>query len=450
MSSVLSTRRRSIRAFYQNGACWGLGNGLVSSSLIVYLAGEYRAAGLAVSLILATPRLVGVLRLGAPIWIEAVGDRQKFSVRMFLAAAIVLMLLPIVSAPGALSTPRFSLAALITLWTLYHLLEFLGLVALWAWIGEVVPNRIRGRFIGRRAQLLNALQVAGMVAGGGASWWWRDRCEQLGQNGSIWLGYAGCAMVGAMFFCLAVWPLALEKGSGVFSRTRNSSRKDSRPLLRRWSKIFAPFFDRDNRRFLVYGGWFSLANGITSSAAFLFQMRVLDITYAGRLALDGTSQAAQAMVMPYSGRAIDRWSGVPVLVAAQVLVALGLVFFLVATPAQWWWIIGAYALWVAYAGINTAMPKLMLSLSRREQYAAYAAAWFAWTELVYALSTLAGGLLFDWAGKHFTSQEWAGWRVDHYAAIFLLGLVLRLSAAGWAMRIREPRSASPTGDGRTF
>lgn len=433
MSGGLSTRRRSIRAFYLNGACWGLGNGLVSSSLIVYLAGEHGAAGLAVSLILATPRLVGVLRLGAPIWIEAVGDRQKFCVRMFLAAATLLMLLPIISAPGALLSPRFSLAALITLWTLYHLLEFLGLVALWAWIGEVVPDAIRGRFIGRRAQLLNALQVAGMVAGGSGAWWWRDRCQQLDQHGSIWLGYAGCAMVGAMFLCLAVWPLANAPAPRCAS---SSAARDQR---QRWSDICAPFFDRDYRRFLVYGGWFSLANGITSSAAFLFQMRVLDITYAGRLALDGTSQGAQSLVMPYSGRAIDRWGGVPVLVVSQVLVALGLVFFLIATPAQWWWIIGAYVLWVAYAGINTAMPKLMLSLSRREQYATYAAAWFAWIELVYALSTLAGGLLFDWANKNLSPQEWPGWSIDHFAAIFLLGLVLRLSAAGWAARIRERR-----------
>jgi hypothetical protein len=85
------------------------------------------------------------------------------------------------------------------------------------------------------------------------------------------------------------------------------------------------------------------------------------------------------------------------------------------------------------------MPKLMLSLSRREQYATYAAAWFAWIELVYALSTLAGGLLFDWANKNLSPQKWPGWSIDHFAAIFLLGLVLRLSAAGWAARIRERR-----------
>lgn len=84
MTGGPSHRRRTIQAFYLNGACWGLGNGLVSSSLIIYLAGAFGAAGFAVSLILATPRLVGVLRLATPILIDLVGRRKKFCVRMFL------------------------------------------------------------------------------------------------------------------------------------------------------------------------------------------------------------------------------------------------------------------------------------------------------------------------------------------------------------------------------
>ncbi len=432
MTGSQSKRRRAIQAFYLNGACWGLGNGLVSSSLIVYLAGTFGAAGIAVSLILATPRLVGVLRLGTPILIDAVGNRQVFCVRMFLAASIVLLLLPVCSAPGLLPSPRLSLTVLVMMWTLYHLLEFLGLVALWSWIGDVVPGAIRGRFIGRRGGLLNACQVACMLAGGSGSWWWRGRCEKLGQGDMIWVAYAVCAAIGAVLMGLAIWPLARAPAADLAGESAAVDRRQ------RWQEIFAPFADPGYRRFLVYGGWFSLANGIAGSAAFLFQMRVLDISYAGRLALDGTSQGIQSLVMPRTGRAIDRWGGVPVLVVSQVLVSLSLLFFLVATPTQWWWIGGAYFLWIAYAGINTAMPKLMLSLSREAQYTSYAAAWFAWTELVYALSILAGGLLFDWASKNFTPTVWAGCRVDHFAAIFLLGFVLRLSAAAWAARIREP------------
>lgn len=432
MQASPSHRRRSIRAFYLNGACWGLGNGLVSSSLIVYLAGTYGAKGFAVSLILAMPRLIGVLRLGAPILIEVVGDRRKFCVRMFLAAAVVLCLLPFCSAPHRLPNAVVSLSVLVSMWTLYHFLEFLGIVALWSWIGEVVPQAIRGRFIGQRGGLLNGCQVASMILGGSGTWWWRGRCGELQQPEMIWLGYAVCVVCGALLMGCAVWPLAKAPA------TAKGSHSSSPDLRQKLQEIFTPFTDRGYRRFLAYGGWFSLANGITGSAAFLYQMRVLDISYSGRLAMDGMSQGIQSLVMPLSGRALDRWGGVPVLVVAQVLVSLGLLFYLIASPVQWWWILGAYVMWIAYAGINTAMPKLMLSFSPSDQYASYAAAWFAWIELVYALSTLAGGLLFDWASKNFSPRSWGGWHFDHFAAIFLLGLVLRLSAAIWAARIREP------------
>ena len=159
-------------------------------------------------------------------------------------------------------------------------------------------------------------------------------------------------------------------------------------------------------------------------------MRVLNISYAERLALDGTSQGLQSAVMPWIGRVIDRRGNVPVLVVSQLLVACGMLFLLVATPEYRWWVAGAYALWIAYAGINVAMPNLVLTLTQRESYAAYAAAWFAWTQLVYALSTLAGGLLFDWA-----SANWQAWSstfggVDHFVAIFVLGFVLRLIGGG--------------------
>jgi MFS family permease len=425
------TRRRSIQAFFRNGAYWGLGNGLVSSSLIVYFAGTFGAVGFTISLILAMPRLVGVLRLGTPIFIDAIGRRQQFCVRMFLAASIVLMLLPAVA---LLPSLIWSLWAMVALWTTYHLLEFLGLVALWSWIGDVVPDAIRGRFIGRRGALLNACQVAGMLLGGGGSWWWRGYCVEIHREELIWLAYAVCAVVGAMLLALAVWPLA--------KAPVDLTPKETIPVNRRQRlrEIIAPFADRDYRRFLAYGGWFSLANGISGLALFLFQMRVLDISYGGRMAMDGTSQGVQSLIMPSVGKAIDRWGGVPVLVISQLLVALGLLFFLIATPEAWWWILGAYLLWIAYAGVNTAMPKLMLSLAPPTHYTSYSAAWFAWSELVFALSALAGGLLFDWASddKNFTPQVWAGYRVDHFAAIFLLGLVLRLSAAAWAARIREP------------
>jgi MFS family permease len=422
-------RRAALKGFYGNGALWGLGNGLVSSSLVVYLAGNYGAKGLAVSLILATPRLVGVLRLATPFLMDWVGNRRRFAVQTFLASAAILLVLPVVSAPSVLPTPAASLAALVICWTCYHLCEFLGVIALWSWIGDAVPRRVRGRFIGKRAALMNTFQVAGMIAGAVSTSFWQQHTVATNQPANGWLGYAACVSCGAMLFALATLPLLSVPNVGSSQSPNGTS----------WQEILLPFRDRAFLRYLAYGGWFSFANGLPGTAQFLFQMRVLNISYAERLALDGTSQGLQSAVMPWIGRVIDRRGNVPVLVVSQLLVACGMLFLLIATPEYRWWVAGAYVLWIAYAGINVAMPNLVLTLAQRESYAAYAAAWFAWTQLVYALSTLAGGLLFDWG-----SANWKNWSssfggVDHFVAIFVLGFVLRLMASGLAARVPEPK-----------
>lgn len=54
-----AVRRRAIRRSYLNAILWALGNGLASTTLVVYLALELGAAGLGISLLLAAPALVG-------------------------------------------------------------------------------------------------------------------------------------------------------------------------------------------------------------------------------------------------------------------------------------------------------------------------------------------------------------------------------------------------------
>ena len=59
-------RRRAIAYSYANGLLWAVGNGLISSTLVIYLALHLGAQRVAISALLAAPRLAGVPRLGAP------------------------------------------------------------------------------------------------------------------------------------------------------------------------------------------------------------------------------------------------------------------------------------------------------------------------------------------------------------------------------------------------
>jgi MFS family permease len=431
-----SSRRRAVVQFYRNAFFWGLGNGLVSTSLVSYLAGSYGAKGFWIGLIIAAPRLVGVLRIATPALMRLVGDRRRFAVVAYLASAAFLVILPFASAPQVLSSRQLSLAVLVAFWTAYHFCEFLGTIAIWSWIGDLVPRTIRGRFVGNRGAWLNAGQVAGMTTGAGGTIIWQHCLDIMGRVDDPWPAYVACMISGAVMFAVAA----------VLLLRIPNARSTNQEQFSGWREVWLPFRDRAFLRYLTYGGWFSLANGFTGSAQYVFQMRVLDISYATRLGMDGTSQGVQSTIMPWIGREIDRRGNVPVLVISQLLVAVGLLFFVFATPSIWWLIAGAYLFWVAYAGINVAMPNLVLSLTQQQSYASYAAAWYAWTQLVYAVSTLAGGALFDWLARYWGESSRFLGNPGYFAAIFVLGFVLRLAAAGFAARVPEGhRPAENTG-----
>ena len=121
-------------ASYLNAGLWGCGNGLVSTTLVIYLANELGAKrlGLGIAFVLAAPGLVGVLRMVAPALIGRLAARKTFCIVCYSASAVLLLSLPFLAAPGTMPSPEVSLAALVGLWCVYHLLQYLGTIALWS------------------------------------------------------------------------------------------------------------------------------------------------------------------------------------------------------------------------------------------------------------------------------------------------------------------------------
>ena len=145
----------------------------------------------------------------------------------------------------------------------------------------------------------------------------------------------------------------------------------------------------------------------------------------------------QCAVSPWIGRLADRLGNRPVMFVSQLLVAAGLLFFAIATPAQWWWIIGAWVLWIAYAGMNVCLPNLMLKLAPRESNASYIAAFETARGLCFAASAVLGGLLLDsrntWSGSLL-----AGFGLSFFVFYFIVGWVLRSLGTLLLLWVVEP------------
>jgi MFS family permease len=184
--------------------------------------------------------------------------------------------------------------------------------------------------------------------------------------------------------------------------------------------------DRPFLTLILFGCWFSFSNGLTQAAQNIYPKSVLELSLFAALALPTGMRLGQLAVSPWLGRLADRWGNKRLMAASLPLVALGPLFFCAAVPRQPWWVVGAWVLWIAYAGINVGLPNLMLKLAPRPASASYVAAFHAVTGLMVAGSTIAGGCLID----HFSGRQLrlfpGGWSLDIFQASFLLGAVARL------------------------
>ena len=229
-----------------------------------------------------------------------------------------------------------------------------------------------------------------------------------------WIAYAISAAAGALFMALAVVPLACMP-----TVADNAS-----PAERfQWRWIWNVIVDRGYRRLIAYSGWMALFNGLTQAAQFIYPQRVLGFQYSHFLALRSGLRGGQTLVSPALGRIMDRQGSIPVMLVCQVLVATGPLFFLFATPSQPWWIIAAYAVWIAYAGLNIGLPGLMLGLSPRQNDTRYIAVYFAVSELLYGIGTVCGGLLLSWLLQRDTAYSIGLLALDAFGVMFLFGFV---------------------------
>ena len=239
------TLRRAMRLVNANAALWAVGNGLVSTLLVIYLANELGATGVMVSLILAAPRFAGLLRLAVPALIRQVKSRKAVCTVGFAASTIVLLAVPAIAVLQLSSASTIWLSILVTAWCGYKVLEYVAAVALWSWIGDLTPRRIRGRLLGRREQWQGLGRLAGMAISIALALVWAYVLPTAPRAQPLALS----AVAGAVLMMAAVVPLV-----ALPAATRAPSAVPHAP----WRTLGRALLDPAYRRLIVFWFWFSI------------------------------------------------------------------------------------------------------------------------------------------------------------------------------------------------
>jgi MFS family permease len=425
----LTTRHRSRQLAYWNGLLWALGNGFVSTTLVTYLAmdlGVGKRIGLSIGLILASQHFIGALRIGTPALLDRVGDRRVFCFMAFACSGLFLLGLPILAAPGVLPSPGYSLTALVAIWGLHHLMQYLGTIAFYSWLAELVPTAVRGRFFGIRERWMVAGQAVSAIVGGLFAQWWKETHPKPEQ----WIGYAILAVFGALLILASTIPIWFMPD---VEKTISNQKRHV------WINLAKPFRDRAFVGFLLFGLWFSFSNGLTQTLQYTYLKDVLQIGLFLMLASSTAMRLGQIGVSPALGKAADRFGNKPIMLICLFITAQGPLFYFFSTPASWWWFLGSSVVWIAYAGLNIGIPNLMLKIAPAGENSNYLTIYFTLTGLCYGFNTLLGGWLFD----HLGTIRWTclGQSFDYDQTMFLAGWIARLLGIAFLLCVAEPKAS---------
>jgi hypothetical protein len=450
-------RRRALNLGLINAALWAAGNGLTSGTLLVFLAQDLGAKGIGVSLILAAPAVAGVLRVFSPGVIKLCGSEKRASLAAFVVGYLLILGQPAMAVPGLWPWGN-TLAALIGLVCLHQLLEYIGQVALLAWLRRLVPEPIRGRYFARR-QIVQLLVLAPTLL---ASGWFADRWKtEFADGRPAWRlgGYALTSALGALCLQASLVPLAMMPGrDGSTRRVGRAARaprgatvddgatpgatalRSTRPTTTGGTSTLAALGDSRFRRLLAFGCWVAVANGVSQSAQNIYPKAVLQLGVYDLAWMRLAMQIGQIGYSRWAGGFSDKSGNRPLLIISQAIVALGPLFYAFATPETRWLVLGAWIVWSAFAGLNIGLPNLMFKLAPPGGAAAYVGAYFGLTNVVYAATTVAAGLAFDWLGQGAPASALAAVGLDRFALLFFVSAVLRAMGVGWLIGLPEPGS----------
>lgn len=308
-------------------------------------------------------------------------------------------------------------------------LGVLGNNAWQAWMAALVPQRMRGRYFGRRTAVCTGAGAAASLAAGLAI----DRGARASG--------APPSVLGALALVAALAGVA-----AAFYMSRQYEPPDATPPrsplapLARFESYVEPLRHGPSRGLLAYLGVWNAANGLSSGFWAVHMLTNLHLGFA-RVALEGTALALVRMLTaPLWGRALDRAG------ARRVLVVCTLGLSVV--PLMWAFarpdfllpvVLDALVGGALVSGHGLAVFALPLAVAPARERPFFVAAFSVTGGASFGVAAAAGGALVTTLGARATSAS----PFVAFQTLFVLAAVARLAAAVVASRWVLTERAAP-------
>ncbi len=391
-------------------------NGVAGGALLTAWALTLGAGPLYTGLLVALPQIAQLFHIPGAWITTRLGHRRAC---LWLVGASRQVGLPLVLLPFIPIDDAGRRGILLVVAALGAILGVLGNNAWVAWMGELVPGRIRGRYFGRRTGLC---MFGGALAAGFAGLlvdWARAR-------DAVAPVLAALQVLACGFGVVTVQLLRRQHDPGAAPAERPFTLADAAQ----------PFRDPRARGLLLYHLCWNAAVGLAGSFFALYMVTELQMGFT-LLAVHGAVIAViRMMVAPLWGVLIDRLGARPVLAACSFAISIIPFFWLLPTPSRLWPLaIDAMLAGIFWSGHALAAFALPLAVTGRRERPSYVAGVAAISGLAFAAATATGGALATLMPSSLTVL---GMRVHNLQVLFVASGFLRAAAACLCLRVHEP------------
>ena len=386
------------------------------------------ASAVTIGLLTALPVAAQVLQLPAA-WLT-----QRFGAKRLAITAVGasrLVWLPLIAAPFVALAPSTALAAFVAVVTIATILGVIGGNAWTAWMGDLVPGAIRGRFFGRRMVYVNVAGTTASLAAGLA-------LDTFGPHGFKGHTLSALLAVACAAGLISIWLLLAQQGPGA---REDLSTPD-------WGDFARSLRDARTRPLLTYFLAWNAAVGISAgffSYHMLANLKMGFVLVAAHGILVAGVRVASA---PLWGRLVDAFGARPVLIVCSSGISVVPMIWLFIAPDRLWPIaIEAVLAGTLWGGHGIATMDLSIGLAPRRGRPFYVATFATAGGVGFACtSALAGALVYALPAP--VPILGPAWRDVH--VLFLLSAVGRAAAAYLAQWIDEPAARSVRELGRAL
>ncbi len=428
--TVRDSLRRVIMAWLF-GAAWMY---LVSGASFTRYAKLLHVSHFGFGLLATIPFAGALVQLPASLLLERYGHRK--ATFLWSAALHRALWLGIAALPWLIPKP-WQWTALLLLLFVSTVLANISSPAWLAWMAELVPGRIRGRYFSRRMQFG---QGVGLILSflSGVALDWPQADTLLLRN-----------VISALFVVAAIFGIV---DIMLFLKVPDTAQVSHRPALTLRGLIQTPLADSNFRRFLGYSFTMTFATGFMGQFVWLYLFDVVGMSNSrANLLLISIPLLVGMISYPFWGRIVDRFGSKPALMLAGVLVLNGAWSWILITPQHW---IAGYVLTMtatmAWAGMDIGAFNLLLSMTesgpgKRSSNTAFVAINSVAAAIAGTLSGLFGGGVAEWLGNDWRTTV-CGWPLTFHGVLFLCSTVLRIAALGWICTLKEKQGALATRD----